>query len=103
MVVNGIIRIFGKWVNARYSRTLTAKDGNPTPWTVCLPYELDLSAAVSKGQADIYTLAYDAFALQSGDLTWISYDPESEATIPAFRAFLSSSRIDKTAHQARYE
>ena len=27
--------------------------------------------------------AYDAFALQSGDLTWISYDPESEATIPA--------------------
>ena len=47
--------------------------------------------------------AYDAFALQSGDLTWSSFDPESDATIPAFRAFLSSSRIDMTAHQARYE
>ena len=47
--------------------------------------------------------AYDAFALQSGDLTWVCYDPESDATIPAFRAFLSSSRIDMTAHQARYE
>lgn len=176
----------GKWVNARYSRTLTAKDGKATPWTVCLPYELDLSAAVSKGQTEIYTLAavengllvfkklniskltagtpyvvmvksgtiglsattvqitasvptstkvydsvanwekgsgtvigewmgtfdvmdadmaaaYDAFALQSGDLTWVCYDPESDATIPAFRAFLSSSRIDMTAHQARYE
>ena len=176
----------GKWVNARYSRTLTAKDGKATPWTVCLPYELDLSAAVSKGQAEIYTLAavengllvfkklnvgkltagtpyvvmvksgtiglsattvqiaasvptstkvydsvanwekgsgtvigewmgtfdvmdadmaaaYDAFALQSGDLTWSSFDRESDATIPAFRAFLSSSRIDMTAHQAIYE
>ena len=47
--------------------------------------------------------AYDAFALQSGDLTWVCYDPESDATIPAFRAFLSSSRIDMTAHQAIYE
>ena len=47
--------------------------------------------------------AYDAFALQSGNLTWNCYDPESDATIPAFRGFLSSSRIDKTGYQAKYE
>ena len=51
-----------QWVNIRYSRSLQAKmgpDGNytPTPYTVCLPYNLDLSAAISSKQCAVYTLA----------------------------------------------
>lgn len=55
-------KYLGQWVNIRYSRSLQAKvgsDGNyiPTPYTVCLPYDLDLSASVISGQAAVYTLA----------------------------------------------
>ena len=51
-----------QWVNIRYSRSLQAKVGSdgdytPTPYTVCLPYELDLSAAISSKQCAVYTLA----------------------------------------------
>ncbi|MBP5506472.1 MAG: BspA family leucine-rich repeat surface protein [Prevotella sp.] len=52
----------GQMVNIRYSRRLKATmnaDGTykPTPWTVCLPYDLDLSELRSSGQVDVYTLA----------------------------------------------
>ncbi len=55
-------RYEGQRVNVQYSRTLTAKigdDGNyiATPFTVSLPYDLNLSAAVSDNQVEIYTLA----------------------------------------------
>ncbi len=51
-----------QWVNIRYSRSLQAKVGSdgdytPTPYTVCLPYNLDLSAAISSKQCAVYTLA----------------------------------------------
>lgn len=51
----------GKTVNVRYSRSLQAKvgsDGNytPTPYTVCLPYDLDITEAVQSGQVRVYTL-----------------------------------------------
>ena len=184
-------RYVDQWVNIRYSRSLQAKVGSdgdytPTPYTVCLPYELDLSAAINSGQAVIYTLAavtggefvfkkvskttltagtpyvvmvnrgkialsakgvkivtaepgsskvyasvadwqkgsgksigdwmgtfdqwdadealaWDAFALQVSDGRWDYYDPSTTATIPAFRAFLSSSSIEQKAYKARYE
>lgn len=180
-----------QWVNIRYSRSLQAKVGSdgdytPTPYTVCLPYELDLTTAINSGQAVIYTLAavtggefvfkkvsktkltagtpyvvmvnsgkvslsakgvkiaaaepgsskvyasvadwqngsgktigdwmgtfdqwdadealaWDAFALQVSDGRWDYYDPSTTATIPAFRAFLSSSSIEQKAYKARYE
>lgn len=52
----------GQMVNVRYSRKLSATqnaDGTytPSPWTVCLPYDLNLSDACNKGQVKIYTLA----------------------------------------------
>ena len=55
-------RYEGKRVNVQYSRTLTAKiddDGNyiAIPFTVSLPYDLDLTEAVGAGQVEIYTLA----------------------------------------------
>ena len=55
-------RIEGQMANVDFNRRLTARigdDGNymPTPFTVCLPYDLDLTEAVGAGQVEIYTLA----------------------------------------------
>lgn len=183
-------RYEGQTVNVRYSRTLTAKiddDGNyvATPFTVCLPYDLDLAQAVNAGQAEIYTLAAvasgqfvfakldittleagvpylvrvlkgsialggrqlvikatkpkstkvysslaqwrrgegteiglwvgnfdylnaadaaddNAFALASTDYRWDYFTATSNAWIPAFRCYLSSSSIEKKAYQSRF-
>ena len=180
-----------QWVNIRYSRSLQAKVGSngdyePTPYTVCLPYDLDLSAAVNSGQAVIYTLAavtdgqfvfkkvkttklaagipylvrvnrskialsakgvkiaavepssskvytsvtdwqkgsgttvgdwmgtfdqwdsdeavaWDAFALKPSNNMWDYYSATGTGSIPAFRAFLSSSSIEQKEYKARYE
>ena len=64
-------RYEGQTVVVKYNRTLTAKiddDGNyvATPFTVCLPYDLDLAQAVNAGQAEIYTLA----AVSSGQFVF---------------------------------
>lgn len=182
----------GQYVNIRYSRSLQAKVGSngdytPTPYTVCLPYDLDLTSAINSGQAAVYTLAavtggqfvfkkvnktvltagtpyvimvnrdkislsakgvkivtaepgsskvytsvsdwqnatgksigdwmgtfdlwdadeaaaWDAFALMPSDGRWDYYNATSTtASIPAFRAFLSSSSIEQKAYKAKYE
>lgn len=188
---NLLKRYEGQTVNVRYERTLTARvgdDGNyiPTPFTVCLPYDLDLSAAVTAGQIDIYTLAavssgqfvfaklditmleagkpylvrvnkgsialsanrvtistatpksskvysslaawrrgegsevgkwvgnFDylsaadaaddhAYALRTSDYQWDYYLPTDNAWIPAFRCYLSSSTVEQTVYQSRFE
>lgn len=180
-----------QWVNIRYSRSLQAKvgsDGNyaPTPYTVCLPYNLDLSAAISSKQCAVYTLAavtggefvfkkvskttlaagtpyvvmvnrgkislsakgvkivtaepgsskvyasvadwqkgsgksignwmgtfdqwdsdeavaWDAFALKPSNNMWDYFSATGTGSIPAFRAFLSSSSIEQKEYKARYE
>lgn len=68
-------RYEGQTVFANYNRTLTATiddDGNyvHTPYTVCLPYDLDLSQAVNAGQVEIYTLA----AVSSGQFVFAKLD-----------------------------
>ena len=181
----------GQIVNIRYSRSLQAKVGSdgdytPTPYTVCLPYDLDLKSAITSGQTAVYTLAavtggqfvfkkldvtkltagtpyvvvvnrgkislsakgvkivtaepssskvytsvsdwqkgsgtsvgdwmgtfdqwdsdealaWDAFALKTSNNTWDYFDTSKTATIPAFRAFLSSSSIEQKAYQPKYE
>lgn len=180
-----------QWVNIRYSRSLQAKmgpDGNytPTPYTVCLPYNLDLSAAISSKQCAVYTLAavtggefvfkkvskttlaagtpyvvmvnsgkvslsakgvkivtaepgsskvytsvadwqkgsgksignwmgtfdqwdsdeavaWDAFGLKPSNNMWDYFSATGTGSIPAFRAFLSSSSIEQKEYKARYE
>ena len=180
-----------QWVNIRYSRSLQAKVGSdgdytPTPYTVCLPYELDLSAAISSKQCAVYTLAavtggefvfkkvskttlaagtpyvvmvnrgkislsakgvkivtaepgsskvytsvadwqkgsgksignwmgtfdqwdsdeavaWDAFALKPSNNMWDYFSATGTGSIPAFRAFLSSSSIEQKEYKARYE
>ena len=180
-----------QWVNIRYSRSLQAKVGSdgdytPTPYTVCLPYELNLSAAISSKQCAVYTLAavtggefvfkkvskttlaagtpyvvmvnsgkislsakgvkivtaeptsvkvytsvadwqkgsgksigvwmgtfdqwdsdeavaWDAFALKPSNNMWDYYSATGTGSIPAFRAFLSSSSIEQKEYKARYE
>lgn len=187
---NMLKRYEGKTVNVRYARTLTAKNADdgtvtPVPYSVSLPYDLDLSEAVNAGQVDIYTLAAvangefvfakldittleagkpyvlrinkgslslsankvvisavtplttpvysslaawrrgsgtvvgdfvanfdllsatdaaddNAFAMQVSDHRWDYYKPTDNARIPAFRAYLSSSTIEKTAYKARF-
>jgi len=187
---NMLKRYQGQMVNVRYSRTLTAKNADdgtvtPVPYSVSLPYDLDLSAAVNAGQVDIYTLAAvangefifakldittleagkpyvlrinkgslslsaskvvisavtplttpvysslaawrrgsgtvvgdfvanfdylsaadaaddNAFAMQPRDSRWDYYNPTDNAWIPAFRAYLSSSTIEKTAYTTRF-
>ena len=187
---NMLKRHQGQTVNVRYARTLTAKtadDGTvkPTPHSVSLPYDLDLSEAVNTGQVVIYTLAAvangefifakldittleagkpyvlrinkgslslnankvvisvvtpqtmpiysslaawrrgsgtvvgdfvanfdylsaadaaddNAFALQASDSRWDYYKYTDNAWIPAFRAYLSSSSIEKKAYTARF-
>ncbi len=64
-------RYEGQTAIVRYNRTLTAKiddDGNyvATPFTVCLPYDVDLSQVVNAGNAEIYTLA----AVSSGQFVF---------------------------------
>ena len=59
---NMLKRYVGQTVNVKYSRTLPAKIGSdgeyiPTPYTVCLPYDLDLDSKVHSGQVELYTLA----------------------------------------------
>lgn len=181
----------GQQVNIIYSRTLTTDktaDGKEvaTPWTVCLPYDLDLTARSQSGQISLYTLAavengqfvfvkldggyltagqpyvvmvnsgrvplraqgvtikatkpaslkvynsvaawrakvgtvvgqwtgtFDlldadyaagvgAFALQTTDKSWNFFNSKGTATIPAFRAYLTSTNIDEQVYKARYE
>ena len=180
-----------QWVNIRYSRSLQAKVGSdgdytPTPYTVCLPYDLNLSAAISSKQCAVYTLAavtggefvfkkvskttlaagtpyvvmvnsgkislsakgvkivtaepgsskvytsvadwqkgsgttvgnwmgtfdqwdsdeavaWDAFALKPSNNMWDYFSATGTGSIPAFRAFLSSSSIEQKEYKARYE
>lgn len=86
-------RYEGQTVNVRYNRTLTAKiddDGNDiaTPFTVCLPYDLDLAQAVNAGQAEIYTLA----AVSSGQFIFAKLDITTlEAGVPYLVRVLKGS------------
>ena len=86
-------RYEGQTVVVRYSRTLTAKiddDGNyvATPFTVCLPYDLDLAQAVNAGQAEIYTLA----AVASGQFVFAKLDITTlEAGVPYLVRVLKGS------------
>ena len=181
----------GQYVNIRYSRSLQAKVGSdgdytPTPYTVCLPYDLELSETITSGQAAVYTLAavtggqfvfkklgktrliagtpyvvmvnrgkislsakgvkivtaeptsvkvytsvadwqkgsgktvgdwmgtfdqwdsdeavaWDAFALKPSNNMWDYFSATGTGSIPAFRAFLSSSSIEQKEYKARYE
>ena len=184
-------RYEGQTVNVRYDRTLSAKSGEdgkpvPRPYTVCLPYDFDLSGAVKGNQVAIYTLAavengrfvfvrldvsmlnagtpylvmvnsgsislnanrvtitattpkssivYDslaawkqgsgtevgewvgnfdylsnteasgshAYALQPADQLWTGFDTRETGWIPAFRAFLTSSSIEKKSYPSVFE
>lgn len=86
-------RYEGQTVVVKYNRTLTAKiddDGNyvATPFTVCLPYDLDLSQAVNAGQAEIYTLA----AVSSGQFVFAKLDITTlEAGVPYLVRVLKGS------------
>ncbi len=88
-------RYEGQEVQVKYSRRLTAQfdsDGNfyTTPFTVCLPYDLDLSAAVSDGQVEIYTLA--AVSANSGQFTFVKLDITTlEAGMPYLLRVMKSS------------
>ena len=70
----------------RYNRTLTAKidDGN-------FDY---LNAADAADD--------NAFALSSTDHRWNYITATSNAWIPAFRCYLSSSSIEKNTYQSRF-
>lgn len=86
-------RYEGQTAIVKYNRTLTAKiddDGNyvATPFTVCLPYDLDLSQAVNAGQAEIYTLA----AVSSGQFIFAKLDITTlEAGVPYLVRVLKGS------------
>ncbi len=89
----------GQGVNVQYSRTLRAKtvDGNyvATPYTVCLPYDLDLSAAVSDGQVEIYTLA----AVSNGEFVFAKLGITTlEAGVPYLLRIMKGS-IGLSANQ----
>ena len=75
---NMLKRYAGQTVNVQYGRTLSAKinsDGTytPMPYTVCLPYDLDLESKVNSGQVEIYTLA----AVASGNFIFVKQNSTS--------------------------
>ncbi len=96
-------RYEGQEVKVNYNRTLTAKigdDGNyvATPFTVCLPYDLDLSAAVNAGQVEIYTLA--AASVNSGQFTFVKLNITTlEAGMPYLLRVMKGS-IELSAQDA---
>ena len=88
-------RYEGQTVRVKYSRTLTAKigdDGNymATPFTVCLPYDLDLTEAVGAGQVEVYTLA--AVSANTGQLIFAKLDITTlEAGMPYLLRVMNGS------------
>lgn len=88
-----------QWVNIRYSRSLQAKmgpDGNytPTPYTVCLPYNLDLSAAISSKQCAVYTLV----AVTGGEFV---FKKVSKTTLTAGTPYVIMVNRDKISLSAK--
>lgn len=91
-------RYVDQWVNIRYSRSLQAKVGSdgdytPTPYTVCLPYDLNLTSAINSGQAAVYTLA----AVTGGEFVFKKVSKTTLAAGTPYVVMVNSGKISLSA------